>query len=729
MPRASPLALAVLFLAGRASGDFWVDPSGSDSNPGTASAPFASPRAALLAARALPRPITADTFVNVRAGVYVLNETLTLLPGDGGDGAGARIVWRGPAAGGGAAVLSGGAALAFAPVPGRPGIVRAALPAGLPLNRSRQLFVGGARVPLARVPAAPAAGGWPAGLGDAGAMHYVSSLSGCGFAPASCYPPRCPAGDADGFVFDAADPAGAPEPSWLTQGGAVLIQTFGSWTSGYAPLRDIVAANSTLLTAAPLPSSPGQFGGRGCPSGARWIAHNVEAALAPGSGTFYVDDAARAVYYAPAAGDDPADAVMPVLDTLLAIAGDDCGGPVAWTAFEGLNFSYAADGGGRLATGVAPTGAITVAAALHFNLSGVSVQHVGGSGILLLSTSRAITIDGCAVRDAGGDGLGAIPGQTDTNVDTVITNTVVEAIGRIYLVQPAGMRIMGSGDQGVTTVAHNHVRDTPYSGIAVGWHAGDPRPAAPAPWRYNISANLVEDVGTGVLNDFGGIYVSMGAPGYKCEDTDSCYIPTLVDANLVRRVTAYNFAGNGAYTDENVAGVTFSNNAFAGLSHNAIYFHCGLNLTAQNNILFGGDAQQEGQTSLLGMCNTGGVAPAEANISATVTRNVFVVVGAASTLFEAGELAPTANVSFDANVYWAASPRNASSLAFPPGNSRTFAQWQAAGEDGSSAVADPLIANAGAGDGADWTLLPASPALSRGFQQLDFSNVGPRKAR
>jgi hypothetical protein len=105
----------------------------------------------------------------------------------------------------------------------------------------------------------------------------------------------------------------------------------------------------------------------------------------------------------------------------------------------------------------------------------------------------------------------------------------------------------------VTTVAHNLVRDTPYGGIMVGWHSGAPRPAAPAPWRYNVSSNLVEDVGMGVLNDFGGIYVSMGAPGYKCEDSDACYIPTLVHGNLVRRVTAYNWAGNGAYTDENVA--------------------------------------------------------------------------------------------------------------------------------------------------------------------------------
>jgi hypothetical protein len=173
-------------------------------------------------------------------------------------------------------------------------------------------------------------------------------------------------------------------------------------------------------------------------------------------------------------------------------------------------------------------------------------------------------------------------------------------------------------------------------------------------------------------------------------------------------------------------GVTFSNNAFAGLSHNGIYFHCGLNLTARNNILYGGDAQQQGQTSLIGMCNTGGVAPAETNISAVLSTNIFVVVGAASTLFEANELAPTANVTCDSNVYWAAPPRSASSLVFPPGNNRTFAQWQAAGEDGASAVADPLIVRPGTDDAADGTLRPGSPALTRGVEQLDFSAVGPQ---
>lgn len=49
--------------------------------------------------------------------------------------------------------------------------------------------------------------------------------------------------------------------------------------------------------------------------------------------------------------------------------------------------------------------------------------------------------------------------------------------------------------------------------------------------------------------------------------------------------------------------------------------------------------------------------------------------------------------------------------------------WQGHGEDIHSLVADPQFANA---DAANFTLLPTSPALSLGFQQVDTSTVGPR---
>ena len=99
--------------------------------------------------------------------------------------------------------------------------------------------------------------------------------------------------------------------------------------------------------------------------------------------------------------------------------------------------------------------------------------------------------------------------------------------------------------------------------------------AAAEGWRYVIESNIVEDCGQQALNDFGGIYVNTNggevalgiwraakaisyschnsAPtpsscsGYVCEASETCFIPTLVSGNLVQRLRAYNYGGNGAY--------------------------------------------------------------------------------------------------------------------------------------------------------------------------------------
>jgi hypothetical protein len=68
--------------------------------------------------------------------------------------------------------------------------------------------------------------------------------------------------------------------------------------------------------------------------------------------------------------------------------------------------------------------------------------------------------------------------------------------------------------------------------------------------------------------------------------------------------------------------------------------------------------------------------------------------------------------------------RRADALRWPDAQNavdRTWAQWQAAGQDVAGAVADPLVSNAGT----DFTLLPGSPALALGFQQLN-QTWGPR---
>ncbi len=98
-------------------------------------------------------------------------------------------------------------------------------------------------------------------------------------------------------------------------------------------------------------------------------------------------------------------------------------------------------------------------------------------------------------------------------------------------------------------------------------------------------------------------------------------------------------------------------------------------------------------------------------------QNIFLATNPGTTLFISGNLYPLANETFTSNIYWADPSANPSSLLFPipPYYNATFSQWQAAGEDVLGAVADPLVAGVQVGD---FTLLPGSPALARGFEQI-----------
>lgn len=200
----------------------------------------------------------------------------------------------------------------------------------------------------------------------------------------------------------------------------------------------------------------------------------------------------------------------------------------------------------------------------------------------------------------------------------------------------------------------------------------------------------------------------------------------------MRNVRGYDYGGEGIYADENVAGVYITGNAVGNVSGAALYLHCGLNQSVVNNIFWGGKQASGphftgGGAGLVGSCNTGGVEPQWTNISALLQHNVFELTVPGSTLFNTGQTLGAE--AYSSNVWWVTPAAGAPSGLRWLGNVstsplRTWQQWQAGGQDVQGAVADPLIADAA---GSDFTLLPGSPALALGFQQL-FPNgpPGPR---
>ena len=84
------------------------------------------------------------------------------------------------------------------------------------------------------------------------------------------------------------------------------------------------------------------------------------------------------------------------------------------------------------------------------------------------------------------------------------------------------------------------------------------------------------------------------------------------------------------------------------------------------------------------------------------------------------------NMTWGRNVYWSEAYGQESLLDVAFGirfNPLNFSEWQKEYKDTGSAVVDPLFVDA---PGRNFTLLPGSPALAMGFQNIDVSTVGPR---
>jgi hypothetical protein len=517
-----------------ASSDLYVSPSGNDHADGTAHHPVRTLQRARDLVRARAAHLTADLTVHLAPGTYRQTAPLVLDARDSGTN-GHQVVWQG-AGSTGSTVISGGRRVAgWHQIPDRPGLWSAPAPQGL--TDTRQLYVDGVRAQRAR-------GAVPVELTQTATGYTASSDTLAHW--------KHPA-DAE-FVYTSG------EALWNIERNGL-----GQWTE---PRCRIASAEGTTITMAQpcwdnsnkrveFPDIPGRTvsmvgpghltnGGK-----ATYIENAYELLDQPGE--WYLDKAARTVYYLPRKGQNLAHADVEAAAAEKLVDGrGTTAAPVHDIAFRGLQFSYATwltpsqpEGFSEIQAGYTITGErgwatqglcqyveggtcpfaswtrmpgnVSFAHGQRIEFGDDAFAHLGAAGLDLGTGSKDSTVSGSIFTDISGNGLeiGGVDGQTPAS-GIEVTDNHLYGLPREY---HGGVAILNGYTQH-DTIAHNQIDHVGYSAVSLGWGGwpdkiGDP--ATPnASHDNSVRNNLIYDY-MQMLDDGGGIY-TQGLTGTSLAD-------------------------------------------------------------------------------------------------------------------------------------------------------------------------------------------------------------------
>lgn len=474
---------------------------------------------------------------------------------------------------------------------------------------------------------------------------------------------------------------------------------------------------------------------------ARYYLDNVAEGFGEVPGEWYLDEtgafagaAGAHVLYLPEAGVEIADLDirMPIADAFVVLDGT-AEAPVREVRFEGIRFAEAdfasvpaavppfgvredpqlpADG--RFAADV--QAASTVPAALRFTharscaVIGGAVERVGGYGVSLAAGSRGNLISGVHFADLGAGAVrsgGGIDARgSDYNQANEVSDCKIERGGQVYPNTVAVLFQHGSHN----VIAHNEIREFRYTGISVGWM-----------WDYlhspsegnRIEGNHIHDLGKGLLNDMGGIYLLGISPG------------TVVRRNRIHDVECANYGGWGIYLDEGSSHVVIEQNVVHDVSSQPFHQHYGREVIIRDNVWAFG---RNGQISLT---------RPEQHVSFTFHRNIVVGDGMPAFVgYSDHRDIRNFGIDSDLNLFWDVAPvpgavraanaaretQNDGSVGFEIVEALDE-EWARLGHDLHSVTADPLFVDV---DGRDFRVREASPASHLGIRVPDVTDAGPR---
>jgi len=649
--------------------EFFVAPSGSDSDPGTPAKPFASFARAQEAARTARKANPDDgVTVNFNSGVYALQQPIQFTSSDSGVSAQQPVLYR--AVPGAEVVVSGGKPITGWQVdPQRPGIWKTHLADAAQTNGSSwrfdQLWVNGQWAVRARTP-----DWW-----HFARLEYVTEE------------PGGVDNRAEKHTFKV-----APEVLAALRGlGSeelhdVQVVVFHKWDTTREALLSVSPSEGLFTTSGPKMAPWNKMG-----SGCLFYLENWLGALdAPGE---WFLDRQGWLYYRPRSGENMARAevVAPVVGQFLSVQGDE-GNRVQHLYFDGLQFSCS---GLKIPdAGYVPAQAAINVEATAIQLDNVSdvvftncaVEHVGATGIWFRHDCQECRVEHTRLFDLGLSGVRI--GETKIVPENVRTahitldNCIVQSGGRIRP-DAAAVCIGQSGDN---TVSHCDIGDFLYTGISAGWTWGYSESVA---MRNRIEYNHIHHIGYGILSDMGGIYTLGNSEG------------TVVRNNVVHDISASTYGGWGLYADEGTAGILYENNLVYNTLDGGFHQHYGKSNVLRNNIFAFGRLGQIAITR------------AEPHLSFTFEHNVVC--------WDQGELLGSDGWNHDpkviiqSNLYWREGGQH---FDF---KGKTWGQWRAAGNDTNSIIENPLFVDA---NKCDFRLQSGSPVAKIGFKPFDVEQAG-----
>ncbi len=310
------------------------------------------------------------------------------------------------------------------------------------------------------------------------------------------------------------------------------------------------------------------------------------------------------------------------------------------------------------------------------------IRNVANYGIWLRRGCSESAIAKCYFHDIG---AGAIKIGSKKLTDSltnhiIIDNNIISKYG-VLMESAVGIILFHAAD---CKVLHNDIHDGYYSGISVGWVWG----YRDSPSKRNeIAYNRISHIGTGLLNDLGGIYTLGKSEG------------THIHHNVISDVISGDFRGWGMYADEGTSGVLFDKNLVFRCTSGGFHQHYGSENIVRNNIFAWGE---KSQFTLSG---------AQEELPLTFTQNIILMD---TGLLMSGGGVKSNHFKVGKNCYWKVSE------GYPKVVDLNLDTWLEK-IDTTSIYMNPLFRNPIKGD---FRIMGSAVSRNIGFERFDFSHAG-----